>query len=112
MIYVASKARHAPWWRALRAAGVPLAASWLDWKHNQPGADEPTSDDWALHWQRCIDEASACDFCLFVSNEGETACGALLEGRRGVGCGQAGVRSLAGHLDIRPSPAVPGVPEP
>ena len=28
---------------------------------------------------KCVTEASEADVCLFVCNEGETACGALLE---------------------------------
>jgi hypothetical protein len=77
-IYVASKAHHAPWWRALRAAGVPISATWIDWDGNRDGV-EPTSSAWSDHWSRCITEAADADVCLFVCNEGETACGALLE---------------------------------
>src|SRR5947207_2566897 len=77
-VYPASKACHAEWWRALRAAGVPIACNWIDWPGNRDGA-EPTADAWSRHWQRCIDEASACDICLFVCIAGETACGALIE---------------------------------
>jgi hypothetical protein len=29
-VYPASKAHHAEWWRALRAAGVPISANWID----------------------------------------------------------------------------------
>jgi hypothetical protein len=29
-VYVASKARHWVWWAALRAAGVPIVAPWID----------------------------------------------------------------------------------
>jgi hypothetical protein len=78
-IYCASKVKHGAWWRALRSAGVPIAASWIDWQANDPGADEPTADAWSRHWSRCIDEAADADVCLFVNNEGEQACGALVE---------------------------------
>jgi hypothetical protein len=31
------KAKHAVWWQALRAAGVPIVASWLDQPFNHDG---------------------------------------------------------------------------
>src|SRR5262245_24121601 len=86
-VYVASKARHFAWWRALRAAGVPIVGSWIDWSGNSDGA-EPTSDAWSRHWYRCVDEAAAADICLFVSNTGETACGALLEAGAALAAGK------------------------
>ena len=83
-IYCASKAKHAPWWRALRAAGVPIICTWPDWARNIDGV-EPTSDEWSRHWQRCTDEASAADVCLFLDLPGENQCGALVE----LGCALA-----------------------
>jgi hypothetical protein len=87
-IYCASKAKHAAWWASLQAAGVPIAASWIDWSANEPGALEPTNDAWGRHWQRCIDEAADADVCLFVCNEGETACGALIEAGAALAAGR------------------------
>jgi hypothetical protein len=52
-IYVASKARHHHWWSALRTAGVPVTASWIDWPHNIEGT-EPTAGDWSAHWQGAL----------------------------------------------------------
>jgi hypothetical protein len=86
-VYVASKAKHAAWWAALRAAGVTIISTWIDWPGNRDGA-EPTADDWATHWQRCINETSAADVCLFVSQRGETACGALLEAGAALAAGK------------------------
>ena len=77
-IYVASKSRHALWWQALRAADVPIVASWIDWAANHGGA-EPSPDDWSRHWQRCVREAGEADVILFVALEGERQCGALIE---------------------------------
>lgn len=77
-VYAASKAKHAPWWRALRATGIEVCSSWVDWPHNAPGS-EPTAEQWSRHWTRCIDEARDCDVLLFVSNQDEQACGALIE---------------------------------
>jgi hypothetical protein len=45
-VYPASKSCHWPWWTALRAAGVPIAASWLDQPFNHDGS-EPSADHWS-----------------------------------------------------------------
>src|SRR5262245_30754579 len=86
-VYVASKARHHGWWRALRAAGLPISASWIDWPPNIDGS-EPTPDQWREHWSRCIARATAADICLFVSNTGEAAWGALTEAGAALGTGK------------------------
>lgn len=76
-IYVASKSRHWPFWAALRAAGIPIAASWVDTEFNRtPGAEPP---DWALHWMKCIDEAAASDVLLIFAGADENQNGALVE---------------------------------
>jgi hypothetical protein len=81
------QSRHHSWWRALRAASVPIVASWIDWPPNIDGS-EPTPDAWREHWDKCIAEAAAADICLFVSNAGETACGALLEAGAALAAGK------------------------
>jgi hypothetical protein len=86
-IYCASKAKHAAWWRALRAAGVPIIATWIDWSRNHDGG-EPTADEWQRHWERCINEASAADILLFVAFEDERQCGALLEAGAALAAGK------------------------
>ena len=65
-IYVASKTRHLPFWQALRAANVPIVASWIDSAINAPGA-EASSDDWAEHWTTCVREASEADIVLLYA---------------------------------------------
>jgi hypothetical protein len=40
------------------------------------------------HWRKCIAEASEADVCLFVCNEGETACGQLLEAGSALAAGK------------------------
>jgi hypothetical protein len=57
-IYVASKAKHNHFWRALRAAGVPIVASWIDADINRENAT-PTPSDWSAHWEKCIAEAAS-----------------------------------------------------
>ena len=79
MIYVASKSKWAHWWRALRAAGVPIVAPWIDATLNEPGANEPSADTWSRHWSECISSAAAADVVLFYAEEGSTQCGALIE---------------------------------
>src|SRR5262245_34115372 len=78
-VYPASKARHAHWWRSLRAAGIPIEASWIDAPFNRANSEPPTSEQWSRHWRQCIDEASNADVCLFVDLPGENQCGALVE---------------------------------
>jgi len=56
-IYVASKAKHTFWWRALRSAGLPVAASWIDSPINY-GLINPSSDVWSAHWQTCCEQAA------------------------------------------------------
>jgi hypothetical protein len=87
-VYAASKAKHSHWWRALRAAGVPISAAWIDAELNEAGADEPTTDAWREHWDKCVAEAAEADVCLFVCNEGETACGALIEAGAALAAGR------------------------
>jgi hypothetical protein len=48
----ASKARHFVWWQALRAAGVPIVASWIDAPFNRDHS-EPSEDAWSLVGGSC-----------------------------------------------------------
>jgi hypothetical protein len=75
-IYPASKSKHWPWWCALRAAGIPITASWIDAPFNRDGG-EPV--DWSLHWMRCVDEAAGADVVLMFAREDENQNGALIE---------------------------------
>jgi hypothetical protein len=77
-VYCASKAKHAPWWQALRAAGLDICATWVDWEFNHSGA-VPTPADWAAHWERCVTEARDCDVLLLHAIDGEVQRGALIE---------------------------------
>ena len=77
-IYTASKAKHAPWWQSLRAAGLNICASWIDWKFNYNG-EPATAEDWASHWKSCIDQAASCDVLLLFCLDGEVQKGALIE---------------------------------
>jgi hypothetical protein len=86
-VYVASKSCHWPWWQALRAAGVPIAASWLDAPFNHDGS-EPTPDDWTAHWDRCCREAAEADITLMFAGAEERQNGALLEVGAALGAGR------------------------
>jgi hypothetical protein len=77
-VYCAAKSRHHPWFAALRACGLPIASSWLDWPPNHDGS-EPTADQWAEHSVTCLREAAECDVLLLYVLEGEQHFGALLE---------------------------------
>jgi len=78
-VAVASKAKHAAWWAALRTAGIPIVSGWIDWPLNAPGAPEPTADDWRGHWASCLTDAAAADVLLFLDMPNETQCGSLIE---------------------------------
>jgi hypothetical protein len=83
LVYPASKSypRYMEMWRALRAAGIPLVADWIDSELNETDA-KPTADQWARLWLRNIEQASAADIVLFYADEGQTQCGSLIE----IGC--------------------------
>jgi hypothetical protein len=86
-VYVASKAKWAPWWRALKAAGAPIESPWITWDGNAPGVT-PSDDAWSKHWSCCISSAAEADVCLFVCNKGETACGQLIEAGAALAAGK------------------------
>jgi hypothetical protein len=50
--------------------------------------EEPSADQWARHWRRCIDEASAADVTLMFAQEGERQMGALVEAGACLGAGK------------------------
>jgi hypothetical protein len=79
-VYCASKARPAEitMWKALRGAGVPIVADWIDSPINRTDA-EPTADAWARHWQMCLEQAADADVVIFYAPEGATQCGSLIE---------------------------------
>jgi hypothetical protein len=78
--YVSSKARRAEidMWKALRGAGLPIVADWLDSPINRDGA-KPSADAWARHWQKCLDQSGQADITLFYAPEGATQCGSLVK---------------------------------
>jgi hypothetical protein len=77
-IYCASKSKHWPFWQALRAAGVPIVCSWIDWPRNHD-CHEPTKDEWRRHWDQCMREASDADLVLAYARSDENQNGAFLE---------------------------------
>jgi hypothetical protein len=85
--YPASKSKYAAWWKAMRAAGVPIVASWIDSGLNT-GELDPSPDIWREHWGRCIEEATSADICLFVDMPGENQCGAIAEMGASLGAGK------------------------
>jgi hypothetical protein len=86
-VYVASKAKHAAWWQALRAAGLDICSTWVDWSHNHAGS-EPSEQEWSEHWQKCIYQASTCDVLLLHALPDETQRGALIEMGVALGAGK------------------------
>jgi hypothetical protein len=86
-VYVASKAKHAVWWQALRAAGVPIVASWIDAPFNHDGS-ELSADEWREHWEKCCREASEADIVLMFACAEERQNGALIEAGAALGAGK------------------------
>jgi hypothetical protein len=83
-VYPASKSKWAPMWAALKAAGVPIAASFPTWPFNYNNL-EPSRADFATHWRRCCQEASEADIVLIYAQSDESQNGALLEVGAGLG---------------------------
>jgi hypothetical protein len=86
-VYPSSKSKHHPWWQALRAAGVPIDASWIDAEFNATGK-EPSHDEWRRHWSACISEAAGADILLAVCREDENQNGAFIEIGAALGAGK------------------------
>ncbi|MHB8408394.1 MAG: hypothetical protein ACYDHY_09950 [Acidiferrobacterales bacterium] len=72
-VYTASKTVHASKWRALRDAGYPITASWID------EAGEGQSADYAELAERCVREVAGANLVLLYSEPGEVLKGALIE---------------------------------
>lgn len=72
-VYIASKIVHAPRWRELRVAGVPINSTWID----EVGAGETKS--YSDLWRRCIAEASSADALIAYVEHGESLRGAFVE---------------------------------
>jgi hypothetical protein len=97
-IYIASKAKYASRWRELRASGVPIISSWIDW-------DEPkTTDGWRQLWELCVSEAAAADVLILYEEPGDVLKGALVEtgicigaGNRVYFAGERGRHSIVNH---------------
>lgn len=72
-IYIASKAMHGERWRALRASGVPIIATWID------ESGEGETSDWGALWTRSVEEAAGAAAVLVYNEPGERMKGALSE---------------------------------
>jgi hypothetical protein len=88
-VYCASKSKFWPWWAALRAGGLPISASWVDWPHNIDDS-EPTDDEWRAHAELCIEQAASCDILLlYIDRDDARHFGALLEAGAALGAGKS-----------------------
>lgn len=72
-IYVASKENHAPMWRALRDANVPIVSSWI--AMNNICDDDDL--EWENLWLTCIEEAAASSAVIAYVAPGEHLEGAM-----------------------------------
>lgn len=71
--YTASKTKHASKWKALRATGHKVTATWID------EAGEGQTADYVELSERCQREIASSDFVLLYCEPGETLKGALVE---------------------------------
>jgi hypothetical protein len=72
-IYMASKTRHGPRWRSLRAAGYPIISTWID----EAGVGE--TESFEDLWRRCVQEASTAEYTIVYREPGEVLKGAFVE---------------------------------
>jgi hypothetical protein len=103
-IYIASKTKHAPRWRALRAKGAPIVASWIDMPPGRP-AEEP---DYGDLWTRCAAEAAGAATLIAYVEEEEQLSGALVEvgialasGVPVLWCGPTGRHTVTRHAGVQ-----------
>jgi hypothetical protein len=78
-VAVCSKSKHWELWAALRAAGVPIISTWIDWYPNRDEDVEPGSDEWRDHVVNCIDDVIKADVLILYCRADERQFGALLE---------------------------------
>ncbi|WP_264045622.1 hypothetical protein [Methylobacterium flocculans] len=72
-IYMASKTSHAPFWRQLRADGLPIISTWID----EAGKGETAC--FRDLWRRCVSEAATADYTIVYREPGEVLKGAFVE---------------------------------
>ena len=84
--YLATKARSWQWVDALSAANVPLVNDWQSWSLNQ-NDEEPTSEQWREHSERCLRQASEASVCLLYLQRNTVAFGSLVEAGATLGSG-------------------------
>jgi hypothetical protein len=107
-IYVASKAWPAEiaLWTALRGAGLPIIASWIDSEINRTDDDETSPDAWGRHWQTCLEQSAAADITIFYAPEGATQCGSALASGREVWLVSSYWWSVSHHPRCRVFPSI------
>lgn len=89
-VAVASKSKHWELWASLRAAGIPIISTWIDWHHNREENPHPDDEEWAAHVVACVDDVIKADVLILYCKADERQFGSLLE------CGAA----LAGFKQI------------
>jgi hypothetical protein len=77
-VAIASKSKHWEMWTALRAAGIPIISTWIDWHHNRDDT-HPEDDEWAAHVVACIDDVIKSDVLILYCKADERQFGSLLE---------------------------------
>lgn len=72
-IYIASKTKHALKWKRLRADGINIISTWIDYVGNETDANMPDI------CERCISESNKCEAMIIYAEYGDYLKGAFIE---------------------------------
>lgn len=99
-IYIASKTKHGPRWRALRAAGEPIISTWID------EAEVGATSDWPDLWIRCVGEASCAAVTIVYAEAGEVLKGAWVEVGAALACGRRVIAVCVDEFSVFHHPSI------
>lgn len=97
-VYIASKAKYAREWLAMRDNGYPIISTWID------EADEGEPGDWPDLWSRCVSEASSAKSLVVICRDGDTLKGAWVEVGAALGAGKTVFAAGCHSFTIRHHP--------
>lgn len=100
-IYVASKAKYGPEWVAMREAGAPIIATWIN------ESEVGDTVDWSGLWERCITESRSAAALVLICRDGDILKGAWTEAGAALAAGvpvfACGIKtfSIRHHPNVR-----------
>ena len=93
-VYIASKTKHGPRWRDMRAAGAPIVSTWID------EAEAGATSDWPDLWRRCVSEASAAATTIVYAEAGEILKGGWIEVGAALAHGRRVIAVVADNFSV------------